>query len=283
MSDDALDAKLLTPTRVGLSLSIAVLGIFSLMALQSRCELLPSETLECRSNLAWFLDSRPNEIGDTLAGFAGTLAFIWIVVTVWLQSVELREQREVLKAQRKEFEEMAAAQKAQVHALNEQAEVFKAEQLSRYQEEKRRLLDELLQSLRRQLLMIALQEWKITGPHPLFPEDALEMSVNLIQIKPGETIDEIWLEGAPLRIRPNLMKLREKIKASTQLSEPLTLVEIEMAVLVLERAIEIFSDLSDAQRVRVERLDLVNTHHLLKSVLKDKNFFFPITSGDARK
>jgi hypothetical protein len=44
-------------------------------------------------------------MGDTLAGFAGSLAFIWIVVTVWLQSSELAEQREQIEKQTEEFAE----------------------------------------------------------------------------------------------------------------------------------------------------------------------------------
>ncbi len=60
-----------------------------------------------------FLSSKPNEMGDTLAGLAGTLAFIWIVVTVWLQSNELSEQREQLKLQTIEFRETNDALAAQ--------------------------------------------------------------------------------------------------------------------------------------------------------------------------
>nr|WP_256471805.1 putative phage abortive infection protein [Oceanicola sp. 502str15] len=52
-----------------------------------------------------FLKSSSNEIGDTLAGIAGTLAFLWIIVTVWLQSQELAAQREVLSATEEEFHE----------------------------------------------------------------------------------------------------------------------------------------------------------------------------------
>lgn len=49
-----------------------------------------------------FLTSPPNGIGDTLAGLAGVLAFMWIIITVWLQSQELSAQRKELKATRKE-------------------------------------------------------------------------------------------------------------------------------------------------------------------------------------
>ena len=67
--------------------------------------------------------STPNEIGDMLAGFAGALAFIWIVVTVLLQAAELREQRE-------QFEKMADAQEDQVKILVEQRKFYEREENS---------------------------------------------------------------------------------------------------------------------------------------------------------
>lgn len=66
----------------------------------------------------------PNEIGDTLAGVAGTLAFVWIVVTVWLQATELREQR-------LQFFRMATAQEAQASVLKKQKEIFEDEKRQR--------------------------------------------------------------------------------------------------------------------------------------------------------
>ncbi|WP_395540682.1 putative phage abortive infection protein [Neotabrizicola sp. sgz301269] len=77
------------------------------MAAQKRCALTSKSVLECRSNLDWFLDSPPNEIGDTLAGFAGALAFIWIVVTVWLQSHELSEQRKEITTTNRHLEKQS--------------------------------------------------------------------------------------------------------------------------------------------------------------------------------
>lgn len=58
------------------------------------------------------IKSPPNEIGDTLAGIAGALAFLWIIVTVQLQATELREQRE-------EFKRIAEAQGQQSAILVE--------------------------------------------------------------------------------------------------------------------------------------------------------------------
>ena len=53
-----------------------------------------------------FLLSPSNEIGDTFAGIAGALAFLWIIVTVMLQSSELAEQRKEISRQADEFEKM---------------------------------------------------------------------------------------------------------------------------------------------------------------------------------
>lgn len=47
----------------------------------------------CEGNWNNFWNQPPNEIGDTFAGLFGSLAFVWIVVTVFLQGHELREQR----------------------------------------------------------------------------------------------------------------------------------------------------------------------------------------------
>jgi hypothetical protein len=130
-----------------LGLTAIVLLLFAAMALQERCVFLPSNLLECRANYNWFLDSPPNEIGDTLAGFAGSLAFIWIVITVWLQSSELSEQREVLIAQKEEFKAMVAAQNAQVEALRAQAAVFEDEKRHRSEKEVGDLFASLLNDL----------------------------------------------------------------------------------------------------------------------------------------
>lgn len=140
-------ANFLTPIKVGLFLTLLVICLFLVMAVNWRCELLPTNVLECRTNWAWFLDSKPNEIGDTLAGFAGALAFIWIVSTVWLQSNELSEQREVLQEQKEEFKLMVAAQNAQVKALEAQAEIFRDEKLGRDELKAENYLSELLEAV----------------------------------------------------------------------------------------------------------------------------------------
>ena len=126
-------------------------------------------------NWQWFWTSKPNEIGDTLAGFAGTLAFIWIVVTVWLQSIELGEQREVLIAQKEEFKAMVAAQNAQVEALRAQAAVFEDEKRRRDETANVLFLEENLRSLFLDLTVAWLQRtvWRF--------EASSENSANVVR------------------------------------------------------------------------------------------------------
>jgi hypothetical protein len=56
----------------------------------------------CETRISAFLDAPANEVGDTLAGIAGALAFLWLVVTVLLQGKELAAQRQELSLTRKE-------------------------------------------------------------------------------------------------------------------------------------------------------------------------------------
>ncbi|MGH1576624.1 hypothetical protein [Planktotalea sp.] len=89
----------------------------------------------------------PNEVGDTLAGIAGTLAFLWIIVTVMLQSKELSEQRKELKLTRKEFERMAVAQEAQKKVADEQVAIFQLENRKKAEMEADALVFQLLREV----------------------------------------------------------------------------------------------------------------------------------------
>jgi len=53
-----------------------------------------------------------NEIGDSFAGFAGFLAFLWLIVTVLLQSTELRLQRYEVSGLKSASEDQAKSLKA---------------------------------------------------------------------------------------------------------------------------------------------------------------------------
>ncbi len=101
----------------------------------------------CNSKFFAFLNARPNEIGDTLAGFAGSLAFIWIIVTVWLQSLELSEQREELRLTRLEMSEQRKATQDMARSLASQAKIFEFEQLERLEKHSKDSLNSIVSSV----------------------------------------------------------------------------------------------------------------------------------------
>ncbi|WP_299600009.1 hypothetical protein [uncultured Tateyamaria sp.] len=86
-------------------LTILLLVLFLWAALLPACFNSALGYVSCPTKFFYLRQATPNELGDTLAGFAGALAFIWIVVTVAMQSIELSEQRKVSIDQKNEMAE----------------------------------------------------------------------------------------------------------------------------------------------------------------------------------
>lgn len=91
----------------------------------------------CTPKWKVFLNSTPAEIGDALSGVGSVLAFIWVIVTVWMQLIELGLQREEMRDQQAETAKMA-------EAMKEQAEIFKREQKERDEDRADKELDALV-------------------------------------------------------------------------------------------------------------------------------------------
>jgi hypothetical protein len=90
-----------------------------------------SNGLDCFRNV--------NDWGDFWAGTFSPLAFIWLVVAVFLQSMELREQRQELALTRLEFKENRAVAQAQAEESHRQAEyIGKQTDLLQLQEQRYR-------------------------------------------------------------------------------------------------------------------------------------------------
>jgi hypothetical protein len=98
------------------------------------------------TNLSW------NEIGDTMAGVFAPLAFVWIVVTVFLQSQELAEQRRELSLTREELRLAREAQEAQLLVMQKQADIFEDERKHRDSENAKRVFDQLIHAIVIQVL-----------------------------------------------------------------------------------------------------------------------------------
>jgi len=107
VSSEATEVKkffrLSNPLAWGTVITIAFLGFIVCFGFTDYCNTPPDSAQKCVSKFNQFWSSPPNEIGDTLAGIAGALAFLWIIITVMIQSQELRAQRAELKAQHTEL------------------------------------------------------------------------------------------------------------------------------------------------------------------------------------
>ena len=107
-----------------------------------------AEIAEGQTRFDAFMQAPANEVGDTLAGFAGALAFVWIIVTVWLQALELKAQREELGLTRGEIEEQRKATQDMAHSMSVQAKIFEDEKVFREMTGAGEQFDELIGCIR---------------------------------------------------------------------------------------------------------------------------------------
>jgi hypothetical protein len=102
-----------------------------------------------------FKNGQPNTMGDTLAGFVGSLTLIWVVASVIQQSMEL-------KAQRQEFAEMVTAQENQAAQLAKQVEILDYQLVSLKHRDLKSHLDQLVKVMVRQLRELSeLAHWEV--------------------------------------------------------------------------------------------------------------------------
>lgn len=116
--------------KIGIALTAFVLLGVGLLGFFEACD----DSGECAARWRLLWSAPANEIGDTLAGVGSVLAFIWLIVAIFLQKYELTLQRSELGQQRKEWAKISAAQDAQVSILERQSEIFAEEQIRRDQD-----------------------------------------------------------------------------------------------------------------------------------------------------
>lgn len=104
------------PVTIGLALSTGFVLVVSLLVGPKACEV-------TRLSL--------NELGDFFAGISSTLAFIWIIVAVLLQRIELQAQRDELRQSREAFVRSADYQDAQRKIMEEELIGAKSERRRR--------------------------------------------------------------------------------------------------------------------------------------------------------
>lgn len=137
------------PTLWGIGATLLILALAVWLSWQQTCANEVAGVKICQTKLAYLKTAPPNEVGDALAGVAGVLAFIWIIVTVALQAEELRAQREVLSLTRDEMEEQRKATQDMARSLAAQAAIFEDEKKQREMDAVAKVLDALLADLAR--------------------------------------------------------------------------------------------------------------------------------------
>lgn len=131
--------------KIGIAFTVCFFAFVLLFGFAPSCESL-ADCKNPKTKWSVFWNAPPNVVGDTLAGVAGVLAFLWIIVTVLLQSKELAAQRQELKQARKEYAKMADAQDEQVQQMSVQAKIFKDEQRQRDEARADRVLEQYITS-----------------------------------------------------------------------------------------------------------------------------------------
>ncbi|WP_170526226.1 hypothetical protein [Ruegeria arenilitoris] len=75
--------------RAATAATVLVLGVFIVFMCFEVCTTKYFFLEECVSKWSYLRSAPPNEIGDTLAGVAGALAFVWVAASVVIQRLEL--------------------------------------------------------------------------------------------------------------------------------------------------------------------------------------------------
>ncbi|MFY0311523.1 hypothetical protein ACFMBG_16655 [Leisingera sp. D0M16] len=248
----------------GVVVTFAVLGLFS----WSLTFPVVADGHEFASKWQYLQQATPNEMGDTLAGVAGSLAFVWVVVAVLFQATELREQRE-------EFEKMADAQSAQAEVLEKQAAVFEDEQRQRDEQRAEGLLDRQLEWIVQKLEEETARggTWSHLGGHETYSSPH-EMQLFPSPWNPLEDFSsDFYIRSASNSISRFVTEISEWERADLAISKPTSKTYYEFLLSELREVDEIRERLSDEQTKRLRNIGLEKlTLHLQQVVNTDRWF-----------
>jgi hypothetical protein len=205
-----------------------------------------------------FLNGRPNELGDALAGFVGSLTLIWVVASVFQQSKEL-------KAQRREFAQMSQAMQSQVEAMQEQILLLKEERNQREQATAGQVLKELLDKLAYELNLEATTA-SLLGPDL---HGAARYKVFAGKVEREETFDYI------LRNRNSISSFWEQHDGEFSDQTQFFRGDVSLygtLTMTIDKIVELQPRLSEDVLVRLNRLELGNLKFDLECFLEGDNW-----------
>tara|TARA_R110002074_G_scaffold132613_3_gene275990 strand:+ start:1141 stop:1941 length:801 start_codon:yes stop_codon:yes gene_type:complete len=245
------------PILYGLVGTILVFAIYTYLASARSCQ-----KGVCQTNFKHFLASSPNEIGDTLAGIAGILAFLWIIITVFLQSKELRTARQ-------EYEKMADAQTGQLDLLEKQGKIFEREQEEREMASLARLTDELVTSLR----------WKIeTSSIQWVGEDDGFQTGSVLSLSPwspnGQTefSNEQFFQKF-LRSAQEIASNLDQFEMRTPIAKHPKRFKLQLIYHDLKVVLKHVDQLSNTERTRMSRLEMQKLKESLNELLGNESLW----------
>ncbi|MDO6478865.1 hypothetical protein [Shimia thalassica] len=257
------------PVRVGWACTIGIAGFAVWLGLTPYCE---DEI--CQRKFSTLISSRPNEIGDTLAGFAGALAFVWIIVTVWLQSKELAAQREELKLARKEAARTANALNTQADLLGKQSEIFSEEQNQRQQLLSDEYAEELLEELFHLLGQNEIRNlvWSFTDPHKPVPLDK-DYEVKLMPSYSASD-DLVWrMQVVQRDLKSAIEKIRTGLNAGHKTSFPTEKENYERIADIVKELKAVIEGCTEKYKSKLRRMRIPETVAHIDSIKNDNDFW----------
>jgi hypothetical protein len=254
----------------GLTLGIACLAYW--VAQSQICVWSGSPPLGCITRWDYFLQSPPNEIGDSLAGFAGALAFVWLISTVGLQSQELAAQRLELRETRFEVGAQRVANEKMAEALSSQASV--EERRLQYETEARYdlLADEVAEMLR--LLLLSFkgheEEWHVKANRALGSGPATWKFVSRgeantpTRVFLAQQVEHLsWIET-----RLQAASARDLIQTKPHQED-----RYDRLVAALDRIISISEDGSEACRERIKGWQIEEYRRLVERMMSNEKLW----------
>lgn len=267
------------PLFIGIGSTKLFLAFLTLLAL------LPQrEGSEWSWRLWSFFLAPSNEIGDTLAGIAGALAFLWIIVTVMLQSKELAAQREELQLTRKEFRRMAEAQDQQVALLVEQGKIFSKEQKQREQEVYHDVLDQKLVGIWYQMTSVPLSWVSWVIPESCYEDMDYDDQAKLFNLPETDDIHRVEKLETPeerdSRLRLQAHFLGELVGTLDQCAVeipkdrlPEKPTALDFLIRDIKKLIDLEEFLSEAQKERLRNLLIIETYFHLQTISETKEWW----------
>lgn len=269
---DSEESKWPTALWVGVGLTVLWFVILTVYAVQLEAK--SSTTAPAAEELVshWhkFWHSSPDTFGNALAGVFAPLAFLWLVVTVLLQSRELALQRDELQSTRMELKRSAVQQEAQSGIL--QAQAARQEQIflqSHFEDRYRSLL------LSFYTIGFETLNWKL-GPSP-----GSGMATYHFLFETGDEITETYLARLlDEPIHSSSMWLLRKLShcihmlesASFQLLDASNAQDVEALMTnFLERAVQLHKlaedDISGVINIKLKRSRLVEITRAVERII----------------